>query len=95
MLPFGQLSASGDPEFGLRLFEEAASGKSALDGDSALLFAYGIYISNGGNPSDFMDLSMEDIQIMFTAYMGAQKRAANNIIGAMIRAMNRNGDING
>ena len=92
MLPFGQLSTSGDPEFGLRLFEEAASGKSSLDGDSAMLFAYGIYLSNGGTPSDFMDLSVEDIQIMFTAYMGAQKRAAKSMIGAMINAMSKNGE---
>lgn len=92
MLPFGQLSTSGDPEFGLRLFEEAASGKSTLDGDSALLFAYGIYLSNGGTPSEFMEMSLEDIQIMFTAYMGAQKRAARSVVGAMINAMSKDGE---
>lgn len=63
-----------------------------MDGDSALLFAYGIYLSNGGTPSEFMEMSLEDIQIMFTAYMGAQKRAARSVVGAMINAMSKDGE---
>ena len=51
----------------MNLFREAASGRAPLDGDSALLYIYGIYLSNGGNPDDFMELTMDDIQIMTTA----------------------------
>lgn len=76
-------------EFGLRLFEEAASGRTPLEGDAALLYIYGIYLSNGGKPDDFMDLTLEDIQIMFTAYFGSQKRAADSIIRALMKAMNK------
>lgn len=83
------MTASGDPEFGARLLEEAANGTSALEGNTALLFTYGIYLANGGKPSDFMDFTPDDVQIMFTSYLGAQKRAANSMVRALIKAMNR------
>lgn len=86
------MTSSGDPEFGIRLLEEAASGKSALDGDSALLFAYGIYLSNGGTPAGFLEMTQDDIQIMFTAYIGSQRRLAKNIVRSLSETMSREGE---
>lgn len=57
-----------------------------------MLFAYGIYLSNGGTPSDFMEMTIDDVQIMLTAYLGAQKRSANSVIGAYLHAISKNGD---
>lgn len=86
------MTSSGEPEFGLRLFEEAASGKSSMNGDSALLYAYGIYLSNGGTPSGFLDMTPDDIQIMFTAHVGSQRRLAKGIVKALIEATSKNGE---
>lgn len=54
----------------MRLFEEDVA-KGRLNAQSALLLAYGLYLSNGGTPSGFEEFSQEDIDIMLasrTAY---------------------------
>lgn len=86
------MTASGDPEFGLRLFEEAAMGKTDLEGNTALLYAYGNYLAHGGTPSDFMNMTIDDIQIMLVAYKGAQKRAAKSVINEYLHALSKNGE---
>lgn len=50
-----------------------------IRGDSAMLAAYGIYLMHGGRPKDFMDLKPDDIQIMFTTYIGLMRRQADMI----------------
>lgn len=38
------------------------------------LYAYGVYLSNGGRHDDFMDFTEEDIQILATTHMAMRKR---------------------
>lgn len=59
----------------MRLFEEAVSSTDApMSSQSAMMYAYGIYLSNGGRPSDFLDLTFDDVQIMLTSYLGTLRR---------------------
>lgn len=44
-----------------------------MSSDGAILYAYGIYLSNGGRKEDFLDLTFEDVQIMYTSYVGSKK----------------------
>lgn len=37
------------------------------------MYAYGVYLMHGGDPERFEDLTMDQIQIMITSYMGTQK----------------------
>lgn len=44
---------------------------------------YGEYLKNGGKREDFMDLSMEDIQIMYSVYMTDELRSMRRMTEAM------------
>lgn len=51
--------------------------------DAAALMMYGEYLKNGGKREDFMDLSMEDIQIMYSVYMTDELRAMKRMTEAI------------
>lgn len=42
-----------------------------------MLLAYGIYLSNGGRPSDFDEFTLDDIQILLTTHLALNKRNMN------------------
>lgn len=48
-----------------------------ISGDNAYMLAYGIYLFNGGRPSDFDELTADDIQILLTTYLAINKRNMN------------------
>lgn len=60
----------------------------------AVLEAYGTYLMHGGSKETFMDLTDDDIQIMYTAYFGGQRRMVHSLvdrIGKMFSGGQRNG----
>ena len=67
----------------MRLFQEAALSTSGMSTDAAVLLMYGEYLKNGGRREDFMDLSMEDIQIMYSVYMTDELRSMRRMTEAM------------
>ena len=58
------------------LYESVASGKP-LSTDGLRLFMYGIYLSNGGTPEDYMTLDDDDLDAMYIAY-SAEKAHEHN-----------------
>lgn len=38
-----------------------------MSSDALLLYTYGLYLSNGGTPDGFADMTMDDVQLMYTA----------------------------
>lgn len=40
----------------------------------AVLYAYGIYLSNGGTPEGFNKMTYSDIQVMLMAYTATKKK---------------------
>jgi len=49
------------------LFEAVASGKP-LSGLGVDMYAYGMYLSNGGTPEGFMQMDRDDIDMMYIAH---------------------------
>lgn len=48
-----------------------------ISGDNAYLLAYGIYLFHGGKPSDFDEMTADDIQILLSTYLAVSKRHMN------------------
>ena len=46
--------------------------KREYDADSVEIAAYGIYLMHGGDPKRFDDMSVEDVQTLFTTYTAMQ-----------------------
>ena len=51
----------------MRLFQEAILSTNGMTAEAAALFMYGEYLRHGGRREDFMDLTGEDIQLMYSA----------------------------
>lgn len=67
----------------MRNFQEAILSTGGMTTDAAVLMMYGEYLKNGGKREDFMDLSMEDIQIMYSVYMTDELRAMKRMTEAI------------
>jgi hypothetical protein len=68
----------------VHLFEEAVS-EGRFSAESATLYAYGIYLMNGGTPEGFDTLTEDDIQILLTSYTGTMARQ-NKTLFKMLKA---------
>ena len=40
----------------------------------AFLYTYGVYLANGGTPDGFMDLTPQDVQLMYTVHVAEKNR---------------------
>lgn len=67
----------------MRNFQEAILSTGGMTTDAAVLMMYGEYLKNGGKREDFMDLSMEDVQIMYSVYMTDELRAMKRMTEAI------------
>ena len=47
-----------------------------MTSESAFLYTYGTYLSRGGTPQTFQDLTPEDIQLMYMVYTERRKESA-------------------
>lgn len=47
--------------------------------------AYGLYLMNGGTPEGFDNLTTEDVQIMYSAYIGTMTNMRREIIKDLIK----------
>ena len=48
--------------------------------DTSLMYTYGLYLLNGGTSEDFMSMSDDDIQAMYTSAIARDKILAKDII---------------
>lgn len=67
----------------MRLFQEAILSTNGMTAEAATLFMYGEYLRHGGKREDFMDLTGEDIQLMYSAYMATEARTMRRNAEAM------------
>ena len=67
----------------MRLFQEAILSTNGMTAEAAALFMYGEYLRHGGKREDFMDLTGEDIQMMYSAYMATEARTMRRNAAAM------------
>lgn len=53
-----------------------------MSSDTAYLYAYGTYLSNGGRREDFLDLSYDEVQLIYTVSMAKQeKQTKDHLMG--------------
>lgn len=52
----------------MRVFEDAVASGEAMTGDVVVLYAYGLYLLNGGRKEDFMHLNDDDVQLMMSVH---------------------------
>jgi hypothetical protein len=55
-----------------------------MQGTSALLYGYGLYLLGGGTPSDFRELSDEDIQVMIQTRESLAIRERNALLKGLV-----------
>lgn len=53
--------------------------------DIALRQAYGLYLMHGGTPDGFEDLTPDDVQIMYSAYMATMAYDRHELIKDIIK----------
>lgn len=44
------------------------------------MYVYGIYLMHGGTYEGFLDLDMDDVQMMYAAYRGDQEHMRNALL---------------
>ena len=59
----------------MTLYEQALT-TGDMEGDMALLFAYGLWLRGGGDPDSFERLTPTDVQILISTEVGLRKMSA-------------------
>lgn len=60
-----------------------------MSSDTAYLFAYGTYLSNGGTHDGFMDLSDSEIQLIYTVTMARQERQVKDTVMGIAKVLGK------
>lgn len=71
----------------MTLYDQMVSEGQALSPDAIILYAYGIYLANGGTKEGFMELNEEDVQIMVTTHMASARRNALIITNSIAKLL--------
>ena len=58
-----------------------------MSSESAYLFAYGVYLSNGGSREGFEDLTYDEVQLIYTVTMARQRKFTNDIVLNLVKAI--------
>lgn len=53
--------------------------------DVALTQAYGLYLMHGGTPDGFYELTPDDVQIMYSAYLATQAYNRHELIKDIVK----------
>lgn len=69
-------------------FSEAICDEKLASPQSNYLYAYGLYLANGGTPEGFQEMNDEDVAIMFNSYMALQENNNRKILNGIIRIVN-------
>lgn len=79
---------SGDRAFGVRLLENAVL-RDEMSSDTILVYTYGRYLLHGGDPEKFLDLTMDDIQIMYISDALYQKKSTQDTITGLLKVLGK------
>lgn len=60
-----------------------------MTSESAFLYTYGTYLSRGGTPQTFQDLTPEDIQLMYTVYTAEERRKESALLSGMAKILGK------
>ena len=60
-----------------------------LSSDSAYLYAYGTYLANGGRREDFLDLSLDEIQLIYTVTTARQEKQMRDHLNGLVKILSK------
>lgn len=60
-----------------------------MTSESALLYTYGTYLSRGGTPDAFQDMTPEDIQLLYTVYTAEERRRESALLSGMAKILSK------
>ena len=52
-----------------------------------MMEAYGLYLAHGGTPEGFMNMTMDDVQMMYTSYTVMNKNNTKDIVLGLAKVM--------
>lgn len=63
--------------------------KGNMSEETSLLDAYGLYLAHGGTPEGFMDMTMDDVQLMYTSFIAMNKNNSKDIVLGISKIMGK------
>lgn len=63
--------------------------KGNMSEETSLLDAYGLYLAHGGTPDGFMDMTMDDVQLMYTSFIAMNKNNSKDIVLGISKIMGK------
>lgn len=57
--------------------------------DTAYLYAYGTYLANGGTRDGFLDLTPDEVQLIYTVTAARQEKMVRDILVGMVKAVGK------
>ena len=60
-----------------------------MSSDSAYLYAYATYLANGGRREDFLDLSHDEIQLIYTVSMAKQEKQTRDHLNGLVKILSK------
>lgn len=63
--------------------------KGNMGPDASLMNVYGLYLAHGGTPDGFMEMTMDDIQLMYTSFTAMNKNNSKDIVIGVAKIMGK------
>ena len=63
----------------MRLYQQAVE-EGNFDNDTALLYAYSVYLLHGGTRENFMKLTEDEVQLILSTHLAERDREAYTIL---------------
>ena len=63
--------------------------KGNMGPDISLMNVYGLYLAHGGTPDGFMEMTMDDIQLMYTSFTAMNKNNSKDIVLGIAKIMGK------
>lgn len=63
--------------------------KDNMSPDISLMNVYGLYLAHGGTPDGFMDMTIDDVQMMYTSIMAMNKNNSKDIVVGIAKIMGK------
>ena len=57
--------------------------------DMSLMNVYGLYLAHGGTPDGFMDMTLDDVQMMYTSIVAMNKNNTKDIITGVAKILGK------
>lgn len=60
-----------------------------MSSDTAYLYAYGTYLSHGGTHDGFMDLTVDEVQLIYTVTMMDKAKMTRDIVLGLAKVLGK------